>query len=137
MRRIQESQTKNARSLRATMTDAERNLWHSIRKNQLGVRFRRQHPIEKFTVDFACLDQKVVLEIDGGQHANESVRDESRTRILEAHGFKVLRFWNNEVLQNLEGVLQMITQELASHPHPGLPPQRGKERNLPSGSSSE
>ena len=131
MRRVKESLIYNARSLRAEMTDAEKKLWQSIRQIQLGVRFRRQHPIERFIADFACLDPKVVIEIDGGQHAENVSRDEDRTRVIESHGFKVLRFWNNEVLQNLEGVLQTIAQELAPHPHPGLPPRRGKGQSVP------
>ena len=157
MRRVKESLIYNARSLRAEMTDAEKKLWQSIRQIQLGVRFRRQHPIERFIADFACLDPKVVIEIDGGQHAENVSRDEDRTMVIESHGFKVLRFWNNEVLQNLEGVLQVIAQKLAPHPHPPsqgapaaasagrfagathasrnprytLPPQKGKGQSVP------
>ncbi|MBL8524371.1 MAG: endonuclease domain-containing protein [Betaproteobacteria bacterium] len=130
MHRIKESQGENARDLRAAMTDAERKLWQAIRQSQLGVRFRRQHPIDRFIADFACLDVKLVVEVDGGQHADEAIGDAERTMVIESYGFRVVRFWNNEVLQNLDGVLQVIARELAPHPHPGLPPQKGKGKNV-------
>ncbi|MFA7404566.1 MAG: DUF559 domain-containing protein [Pelobacteraceae bacterium] len=100
-----------ARALRKSMTDAEQLMWHCLRQKQLGgFRFRRQHPFERFVLDFYCCEAKLAVELDGGQH-NESetiVRDTERTAFLEQHGIQVIRFWNNEVFQNLEGVLQSV-----------------------------
>lgn len=127
MRRVKKSHTSNARALRTEMTNAERTLWQAIRQNQLGARFRRQHPIGQYIADFACLTPSIVIEVDGGQHADNVAEDANRTRAMEAKGFHVLRFWNNEVLQNPQGVLQVIARTLASHPHPNLSPQKGKE----------
>jgi very-short-patch-repair endonuclease len=92
MQRVKPRQTERARRLRAEMTDAEHKLWRAIRQSQLGVKFRRQHPIDCFIVDFACLEPKVVVEIDGGQHVDDAQRDEERTRKIEAHDFRVIRF---------------------------------------------
>jgi len=100
-----------ARTLRHQATDAERLLWSRLRDQRLaGYKFRRQHPIGPYVVDFACVERHLVVEVDGGQHAldSERARDEERTRRIEAEGFRVLRFWNNEVLTNLEGVLEAI-----------------------------
>ena len=110
------------------MTDAEQKLWRAIRGNQLGVKFRRQHPIANFIADFVSLDPKLVIEIDGGQHADDASYDLERTKRIEVHGFKVIRFWNNEVLENLDGVLAETARVLALDPHPGLPPATGKEK---------
>jgi very-short-patch-repair endonuclease len=102
---------KAARSLRGTMTDAEQLAWYCLRRKQLGgFRFRRQHPIERFVLDFYCCDVKLAVELDGGQHngPDTKTRDNERTEFLESHGIQVLRFWNNEVFTNLEGVLQKI-----------------------------
>jgi very-short-patch-repair endonuclease len=98
-----------ARNLRKNQTDVEALLWRHLRHNQLeGLSFRRQHPIGRYIVDFVCLEQRLILEIDGGQHDIEREKDEQRTKWLMAEGYKVLRFWNNEVLTNLEGVLESI-----------------------------
>ena len=128
MHRIEPIQTANARRLRNEMTDAEQKLWRAIRGNQLGVKFRRQHPIANFIADFVSLDPKLVIEIDGGQHADDASYDLERTKRIEVHGFKVIRFWNNEVLENLDGVLAETARVLALDPHPGLPPATGKEK---------
>jgi len=93
------------------MTDAERRLWSVLRNRGVGPKFRRQVPIGPFIVDFAAIDERVVIEVDGGQHA-ESVRDQGRDRYLEAQGFRVLRFWNTEVLTNLDGVVTAIRRAL-------------------------
>ena len=93
------------------MTDAEHLLWCCLRRKQLaGFRFRRQHPIEKYVLDFYCCEAQLVVELDGGQHNEdaECMNDLQRTAFLEQHGIMVVRFWNNEVFQNLEGVLQRI-----------------------------
>jgi very-short-patch-repair endonuclease len=97
-----------ARRLRTTPTDAEMRLWSRLRRRQLaGFRFRRQHPMGPYVVDFFCPDTKLVVEVDGGQHA-DSATDAVRTRWLEARGYRVVRFWNNDVLANTEGVLLAI-----------------------------
>ena len=93
------------------MTDAERHLWSVLRNHGLGPKFRRQVPIGPFVVDFAAIGERVVIEVDGGQHA-ESERDRARDRELEAQGFRVLRFWNTEVLANIEGVVTVVRAAL-------------------------
>ncbi|HIC81777.1 MAG TPA: endonuclease domain-containing protein [Kiloniellaceae bacterium] len=103
----------NARRLRRNETEAERRLWAALRNRQLaGHKFRRQVPLGRFVVDFACYDEKLVVELDGGQHADHAQEDEARTAWLEARGFRVLRFWNSEVLENMEGVLERIVEVL-------------------------
>lgn len=100
---------KISRGLRANMTDAEWKLWGHIRLKQIdGKRFRRQQPIGPYIVDFACLDKKLVVEVDGSQHMDISVNDDERTAFLNAEGYQVLRFWNNDVLQNIDGVIEKI-----------------------------
>lgn len=105
----------NAKRLRRDSTDAEKKLWSILRNRQLaGVKFRRQFPVANYIVDFAAPECKLVIELDGGQH-NESVhqlRDTQRDVALAALGWRVLRFWNHEVLQNLEGVATVITNTL-------------------------
>ena len=87
------------------MTDAERLLRRAIRSKQIHAhRFRRQHPIGPYIADFTCIEQKLVIELDGGQHQDQVTQDEQRTAFLQAQGWRVLRFWNNEVLDNLDGV---------------------------------
>ncbi len=110
--------------LRSTPTDAETKLWAHIRRRQLcGLKFRRQYAIDKYIVDFICLDKALIIEVDGGQHS-ENPKDTERTRVLESNGFVVLRFWNNDVLSNIDGVLLEIERFLnIVIPHPNLPPQ--------------
>jgi very-short-patch-repair endonuclease len=111
--RIHPATKRNARELRREMTDAERLLWRHLRQRQVaGRRFRRQHPVGRFIVDFVCLEAAVVVELDGGQHADRQAYDQARTAWLEAQGFRVLRFWNNEVLANAEGVRDLIERAL-------------------------
>jgi very-short-patch-repair endonuclease len=99
------------------MTDVERRLWRAIRGKQVNAhRFRRQHPIGPYIADFACIEQKVVIELDGGQHQERSAHDEQRTAYLQTRGWQVLRFWNNEILNNLDGVLSTIAEHLTSAP---------------------
>src|SRR5262245_12528005 len=94
---------QDARTLRRQMTDAERRLWRHLRGGQLaGLKFRRQHPLPPHIVDFCCLDAKLVMELDGSQHSEEF--DAMRTRFLKGNGYKVLRFWNNDVLLQTEAV---------------------------------
>jgi very-short-patch-repair endonuclease len=105
--------TSAARKLRRDMTDAERLLWSRIRGDQLGRRFISQFPIGESVADFACRRAKLVVELDGGHHALLTEADAARTRAIEAHGYKVIRFWNSDVTENLDGVLETILQELA------------------------
>ena len=103
-------------------------LWSILRDRQLdGCRFRRQAPIGAYIADFACFSHRLVIEVDGGQHA-AARSDGQCTRWLESQGFRVVRYWNNEVFENLEGVGEAIRETLrASTPHPGPPPQGGRE----------
>ena len=105
---------ERARALRQNLTDAEKKLWSILRRDTLGHSFRRQHPIGKYIVDFVCLDRKLIIEADGGQHNEEQAAyDAARTAWLEERGYKVLRFWNNDILGNLEGVAEVIRLKLA------------------------
>ncbi|HSY86977.1 MAG TPA: DUF559 domain-containing protein [Verrucomicrobiae bacterium] len=100
---------ERARQLRKNLTDAERKLWRYLRRKQIeGHRFRRQVPIGPYYVDFLCLERRLIIEVDGGQHADRQAEDAKRTAWLENQGFRVMRCWNNEVLQNFEGVIGAI-----------------------------
>jgi very-short-patch-repair endonuclease len=108
-----------AKELRGNMTDAERRLWYWLRARRFGGhKFKRQVPIGPYVVDFACLGRKLVVEVDGGQH-NESESDRVRASYLDSEGFGVLRFWNNDVLSNTQGVLEVIVSALEQSPSPG------------------
>lgn len=118
--------TLRARELRANATDAERLLWtHLSARKIAGVRFNRQVPIGPFICDFVSRATKLIVEVDGGQHDSNASADEARTRYLEARGFRVIRFWNNEVLQQIEGVVDEIERALADRPSPN--PSRRRE----------
>jgi very-short-patch-repair endonuclease len=107
----------NARELRGNLTDAERRLWSRLRLKQIdGRRFRRQVPIGPYIADFVCLDAKLVVEVDGGQHNDNAPKDARRTALMETQGFRVVRFWNHEVLGNTDGVLDVIRRILADPP---------------------
>ncbi len=113
-----------AKKLRKEMTDAERTLWTRLRgKRFLGNKFRRQHPLGPFIVDFVCLNHGLVIEVDGGHHNDTLEYDLQRTQWLESKGFKILRFWNHEVLKCPAAVLGRIHQALSPHLSP--PPQSG------------
>src|SRR5260370_26111027 len=106
--------TERARELRRDATDAERRLWSALRDRRLrGYRFRGQHPIGDFIVDFACTRHLLIVEADGGQHA-ESETDRQRTACLEAEGWRVMRFWNNDMLTNTEGAIETILRKILS-----------------------
>ena len=106
--------TERARSLRKSQTDAEQRLWAAIRNRQIaGLKFRRQVAIGQYIVDFVAFEARMIVEVDGGQHA-DSTADVRRTAYLEAQDFRVIRFWNNEILQNLDGVLQSIAMKVES-----------------------
>ena len=104
--------TPIARKLRREPTDAEARLWARLKGRQLGVRFTRQFPIGGAIADFACRRARLVIELDGGQHADCSA-DDARTRMIEAYGYQVIRFWNNDVLSNTDGVVHSIIEALA------------------------
>ena len=109
----------NARRLRKTPTEAEMRLWFRLRRKRIdGRRFRRQVPLGSYVVDFACLEAKLVVEVDGGQHAERIDADAARTAWLEGRGYRVLRFWNNDVLANTDGVIETIRAALAGYPPP-------------------
>jgi len=99
----------NARALRKRMTDAEMLLWRHLRsRNMNGLKFRRQHCIGHYIADFACVEKKLIIEVDGGQHAEDFDQDAVRTKFLNSKGWTVVRFWNNEVLQATEAVFEAI-----------------------------
>ncbi len=107
--------TKTARTLRKNSTDAEKILWYNIRAKQLeGLKFRRQEPIGRYVVDFVCFERNLIIELDGGQHAIDREKDIERDCWLKNEGFRVLRFWNNDVLNNLEGVIFKIRKYILS-----------------------
>jgi len=108
-----------ARKLRRNRTEAELAVWARLRRKQLnGIRFRQQVPVGPYIVDFLCLSHRLIVEIDGGQHATQILKDDRRTRWLESQRFTVLRFWNNDVSGNLDGVIETISRWLLSNPPP-------------------
>ncbi len=114
-----------ARSMRQHMTDAERVLWQHLRAHRMGGhKFKRQLVIEPapYIVDFACIEAKLIIEADGGQHELRAEEDQERTACLEAMGYRVLRFWNHEILTETQAVLERIHQELISSPLPNPSP---------------
>lgn len=103
--------TNLAKTLRRNSTEAETILWNRLRARQIeGIKFRRQQPIENFIVDFVSFENRLVIELDGGQHAENRHKDIARDRLLAENGFEVLRFWDNEIFENVEGVLEVIRQ---------------------------
>ena len=126
-----------ARNMRAAPTDAEAVIWRQLRAHRFARhKFKRQQPIGNYILDFVCFEAKVIVEVDGGQH-NGSSADKERDAWLESQGFIVLRFWNNDVMQNLEGVLMRILEVVA--PSPSVPPPRGgrEEKHSILGTASE
>jgi len=116
----QKGSAARGRRLREDMTDAERKLWSRLRNRQLlGQKFVRQLPVGPYVADFACREKDLIVEVDGGQHSG-SVADRQRTEALATFGYSVLRFWNNDVLTNVDGVLQVIAETVAKAPSPGL-----------------
>ena len=110
---------KNAKSLRSNQTDAEKKLWYQLRASRFqNLKFKRQKLIGNYIVDFVCLEQKLIIELDGGQHAEQIEYDKTRTNFLESEGYEVLRFWNNQVLHELEGVLEVIRIKTTLSPTP-------------------
>ena len=112
--------TAAAKRLRSQMTDTERRLWTQLRAHRMGhTKFRRQQPIGPYIVDFVCFESRLVIEVDGGQH-QDSEPDTVRDAWLRAQGFRVLRFWDNDVLTNLPGVLERISEVVSPSPPPPL-----------------
>jgi len=118
--------TSIARGLRSLQTDAETKLWRYLRNRQIsGAKFVRQEPVDHYVCDFVCRELKLIIEADGGQHS-ESKADAVRDRRLSEIGYRVLRFWNNDVLQNIEGVVQTIESAIQDAPHPTPLPASGE-----------
>ena len=112
---VNSKRTTLARNLRRKQTDAERKLWSILRSRQFeNSKFRRQEPIGKYIVDFVSIERELIIELDGGQHNQqpEQEKDEARTKWLGSRGFRVIRFWNNDVLLNLEGVTSSILETI-------------------------
>ena len=137
--------TKRAQELRNNATPAERTLWRCLSKRHLsGHKFTRQAPVGPFVCDFLCRERGLVVEVDGGQHAEMAAADATRTNYLEQQGFQVLRFWNNDVLQNTESVLEAILAELdeceskftRAHPQPASGSDRLGDGPLPGAPAS-
>ena len=122
--------TTRSRELRTNATKAERALWRQLRNRQLGgVRFNRQVPIGPFICDFVARTAKLVIELDGGQHALRAEGDARRTLLLQKEGYRVIRFWNNDVLENIEGVMVLIEAALADRPSPSPSRLAGGEKD--------
>lgn len=120
--------TIRARDLRQSQTEAEKVIWHHLKaKRFLGLKFKRQHPIGPYFPDFVCLEQKLVIEIDGGQHS-ENTKDVTRTKYLEKEGYTVIRFWNNDVLGNIDGLLSSLSLTLSRHAGEGTKAARDDKR---------
>ena len=103
---------QRAKHLRSQSTDSERHLWYYLRAKRLGFKFKRQVPMGAFIVDFVCLEKRLIIELDGGQHLDNEHYDTKRTAWLNMQGFRVLRFWNNDVLQQTTAVLEVILRAL-------------------------
>jgi very-short-patch-repair endonuclease len=118
-----------AREMRAAPTEAERKLWWHLRYRSSvpETHFRRQVRLGRYIVDFASHGARLVVEVDGGQHAEQSASDAERTRFIESEGYRVLRFWNNDVLSNINGVLEVIQSAITTTPTPNPSPQGGGE----------
>ncbi|MBP9727337.1 MAG: endonuclease domain-containing protein [Gammaproteobacteria bacterium] len=120
----------HAKTLRSQMTPSEKILWYNLRAGRFfNYKFRRQAPIEKYIVDFVCFSSDLIIEVDGGQHSENEDYDEERTNFLRKKGFRVIRFWNNEVLKNIDIVLEAILKTLLEYPSPSV----STPRPLPQG----
>ncbi|HEX9757084.1 MAG TPA: endonuclease domain-containing protein, partial [Nitrospiria bacterium] len=116
-----------AKNLRKRPTESEHRLWGRLRAKQIEeLKFRRQAPIGPYIVDFVCHEKRIIIEVDGGQHSLERDRDAQREKWLHEQGYRVLRFWNHEVLTNMDGILGVIRETCLNHP-PLTPPIQGGE----------
>jgi type II secretion system protein H len=123
--------TKRARTLRNNLTDTERRLWSRLKREQInGYKFRRQFPLGPFIVDFVCLEARLIVEVDGGQHAEQRQKDEQRDKWLASQNFHVLRFWDNDVLRETDAVVEAIVQALKNTPTPSLPRKGGGSKGF-------
>jgi very-short-patch-repair endonuclease len=112
-------------------TDVERKLWWALHEQLPGWKFRRQHPVRTFVVDLACPRRKLAIELDGGQHAETTDADERRSREIAEQGYRVIRFWNHDVVENIEGVLETIASALGAFPtSPGLSAPMGRRGDI-------
>ena len=123
------SNRSRARQLRKNPTDAERLIWQKLRFWQVdGCKFRRQQPLGRYIVDFVCLQKRLIIELDGGQHAERVDYDKQRDAWLHDQGFVVLRFWDNDVFKNIDGIMEMIGKNLQSTPYLNPSPQGGRRQ---------
>ncbi|MGV8900086.1 MAG: endonuclease domain-containing protein [Burkholderiaceae bacterium] len=121
-----EKALSNAKTLRTNQTDAEQRLWYHLQAHRfMDIKFKRQKPLGRYIVDFVCLELRLIIEVDGGQHAEQVEYDQCRDAWLRNQGYTVLRFWNNEVMQQLDSVLEQI--RVATSLSPGLSPASGRE----------
>ena len=114
-----------AKTLRTNQTEAEQRLWYHLRAHRfMGLKFKRQKPMGRYIVDFVCMERQLIIELDGGQHAEQMAYDQHRDAWLRSQGYTVLRFWNNEVMHQLEDVLEQIRNTISLSPSPS--PTRGR-----------
>jgi len=107
---------RTARALRSNATEAERRLWRHLKTRQVvGFKFRRQHPIGPYVADFCCLEKRLIVELDGGQHVRQVRKDQQRTEWLEAAGYRVVRFWNRKIFEDIDSVVREIEAHLTGH----------------------
>lgn len=127
-----------AKTLRRQLTETEKTLWYHLRDRRMqGKKFRRQYPIGGYIADFICVECQLIVELDGGQHSEQTAYDKKRALWLESQGYRVIRFWNNEVTQQLASVLEMIAKVLVDResevcgkdPHPNPLPERERGRS--------
>ena len=117
----------NAKLLRTNQTESEQRLWYHLRAHRFkGMKFKRQKPMGRYIVDFVCVEHRLIIELDGGQHAEHVGYDQQRDAWLRSEGYTVLRFWNNDVMQNLDGVLEQIRLSVAPTLSPGPSPTSGR-----------
>ncbi|WP_093452274.1 endonuclease domain-containing protein [Sphingomonas sp. YR710] len=131
MKRVAEHMTANARALRNGTTRTERDLWHAL--SRYRPKFTRQLPIGPYIIDFACREAKLAIELDGSQHLDTTAYDERRSDYLASLGWKVIRYWNGDIIENLDGVVQQILSEAAeclggTHPQPLPASREGRRR---------
>ncbi len=120
-----------AKTLRTNQTTAEQQLWYHLRAHRfMGLKFKRQKPIGHYIVDFICLEHRLIIEIDGGQHAEQVTYDQRRDAWLRNQGYTVLRFWNNDVMREMEGVLERIRSTVSGPLSPGPSPACGRGERI-------
>ncbi|OFZ69486.1 MAG: DNA (cytosine-5-)-methyltransferase [Betaproteobacteria bacterium RBG_16_58_11] len=125
----------NAKNLRSSQTEAEQRLWYHLRAHRfMDLKFKRQKPMGSYIVDFVCVEHRLIIELDGGQHADDVTYDQHRDAWLRGQGYTVLRFWNNDVMQQLDGVLEQIRLTLSPTPLPQVGEGSNSE-SLPSPAS--